>query len=373
MSSATRWWNSLMASTTLADAGGETIDPETHLPRRVLASIRRMRLDLTGDVDHWAVRAVPLERSRRGHAPRWSTSGACPREGLDRLAGLGRLDAAGPESILSWKRYENEVPGRRIHNVWSRQMSTSDKRYVVQTAANVIERCLLMATDPGDLVFDPTCGGGTTAVAAETWGRRWITCDTSPIAVAIARQRLTTAAFDYWKLADSCRRRGGRSRALAGLPVPLESLRRAGARTRRRGFVYERVPAVSAGILGYDENAPPTLLVNQPRNEPAASCASRHRSLSRASRRGHTSRSTTPATGAPWRGRRRNSSRTRRVRRHRDRGAQALADPRGARQRDEPETSTSARSNHGPVAATSSATWSPTRWGSAASSAEQAS
>ena len=79
-------------------------------------------------------------------------------EGLDRLDELDRLDSAGPGSRLSWKWYEDEIPGRRIHNIWYRQMSTSDKRYVVQTADSVIERCLLMATDPGDLVLDPTCG-----------------------------------------------------------------------------------------------------------------------------------------------------------------------------------------------------------------------
>ena len=183
-------------------------------------------------------------------------------DGMDRLAELGRLDAAGPGSMLGWKRYENEVPGRRIHNVWSRQMSASDKRYVVQTADSVIERCLLMSTDPGDLVFDPTCGGGTTAVAAETWGRRWITCDTSPVAVAIARQRLTTAAFDYWTLADSPD--GAAAEAeLSSLPALREPAEGWG-HDPARGFVYERVPTVSASSLAYDENPPPTLLVNQP-------------------------------------------------------------------------------------------------------------
>jgi adenine-specific DNA-methyltransferase len=79
----------------------------------------------------------------------------------------------------------------------------ADKMYVVQTLPKVIERCILMTTDPGDLVFDPTCGSGTTAFVAEQWGRRWITCDTSRVALAIARQRLLTAKFDYYTLADS--------------------------------------------------------------------------------------------------------------------------------------------------------------------------
>ena len=92
-------------------------------------------------------------------------------EGMDRLAELGRLTGTETGSALMWKWYENEVPGRRINNMWHRQMSASDKRYVVQTADSVIERCILMATDPGDLVFDPTCGGATTALAAEKWGK----------------------------------------------------------------------------------------------------------------------------------------------------------------------------------------------------------
>src|SRR6202040_1282557 len=75
------------------------------------------------------------------------------------------------------------------------------KIYVVQTLPTVIERCLLMTTDPGDLVFDPTCGGGTTAYVAERWGRRWITCDTSRVALSLAKQRFMTAVFDYYELA----------------------------------------------------------------------------------------------------------------------------------------------------------------------------
>ena len=74
-------------------------------------------------------------------------------------------------------------------------------QYVVQTSLKVIQRCLLMTTDPGDLVFDPTCGSGTTAYVAEQWGRRWITCDTSRVALTLAKQRLMTAVFDYYELA----------------------------------------------------------------------------------------------------------------------------------------------------------------------------
>jgi hypothetical protein len=100
-----------------------------------------------------------------------------------------------------WKKYEDEVPGRRINNVWSAQMYPTEKKYVVETAVKAITRCILMTTDPGDLVFDPTCGSGTTAFVAEQWGRRWITCDTSRVALTLARQRLMTSVFDYYELA----------------------------------------------------------------------------------------------------------------------------------------------------------------------------
>ena len=138
-----------------------------------------------------------------------------------------------------WKRYEDEVPGRRINNIWAAPMSPKDKRYVVQTDMKAIQRCMLMTTDPGDLVFDPTCGSGTTAHVAEQWGRRWITCDTSRVALAIARQRLMTAHYDYYALAH-----------------PDEGV---GA-----GFRYRSVAAVSARTLGYDEPPNETMLYDQP-------------------------------------------------------------------------------------------------------------
>ena len=159
--------------------------------------------------------------------------------GMDRLAELDRLYSPSPSASLQWKWYENEVPGRRINNMWHRQMSASQKRYVVQTANSVIQRCILMTSDPGDLVFDPTCGSGTTAYVAEQWGRRWITCDTSRVALALARQRLMTANFDYYTLAH-----------------PDEGV--------GSGFVYEKVPKVSAASLAYDEPPQHTVLYDRP-------------------------------------------------------------------------------------------------------------
>ena len=110
--------------------------------------------------------------------------------------------------------------------------STEEKLYVVQTDTKVIERCMLMTTDPGDLVLDPTCGSGTTAYVAEQWGRRWITIDTSRVAVAIARQRLLTAKFDFYRSATRRSRRRGRVLPLQDRPPHHPQEHRPERRTR---------------------------------------------------------------------------------------------------------------------------------------------
>jgi adenine-specific DNA-methyltransferase len=123
-------------------------------------------------------------------------------DGMERLKRANRIELSG--NTLNFVRFVEDYPVFPVTNSW---MDTgfagfaTDKRYVVETNTKVIARCLLMTTDPGDLVFDPTCGSGTTAYVAEQWGRRWITCDTSRVALAIARQRLMTAVFDYYELA----------------------------------------------------------------------------------------------------------------------------------------------------------------------------
>ena len=125
------------------------------------------------------------------------------KKGLDNLQARKRLEPRG--TSLRYVRFFDDFPFRPTPNFWNDVRFSSrveDKLYVVQTAAKVIERCLLMATDPGDLVLDPTCGSGTTAYVAEQWGRRWITCDTSRVPLALARQRLLTATFPYYELKD---------------------------------------------------------------------------------------------------------------------------------------------------------------------------
>ncbi len=128
----------------------------------------------------------------------WKTS----IKGMQILWNVGRLMISG--NTLNYKRYVDDFPVKAMTNLWDdipMGLGFGDKMYVVQTSTVAIERCLLMTTDPGDMVFDPTCGSGTTAYVAEQWGRRWITCDTSRVAMAIARQRLMTAVFDYYELA----------------------------------------------------------------------------------------------------------------------------------------------------------------------------
>ncbi len=129
----------------------------------------------------------------------WKTN----RVGMSRLYSAGRLCASG--DTLGYVRYLEDFAYKPINNVWddTRQSGFGEKKvYVVQTTPTVVERCMLMTTDPGDLVLDPTCGSGTTAYVAEQWGRRWITVDTSRVALALAKHRLMTAKFDYYRLRD---------------------------------------------------------------------------------------------------------------------------------------------------------------------------
>lgn len=127
---------------------------------------------------------------------------------MQRLSQLGRIDSTSGGKI-GYIRYFDDFPLYPIQNTWTDTLGQNqyggDKTYVVQTSLTVIERCLLMTTDPGDLALDPTCGSGTTSYVAEQWGRRWITIDTSRVPLALARQRLLTATFPYYELKDEGR------------------------------------------------------------------------------------------------------------------------------------------------------------------------
>ena len=182
-------------------------------------------------------------------------------DGLKKLADMNRLIETGKGS-LRWKLYEDEIPGKYINAVWTGMAAPQDKRYIVQSPVTTIERCILMTTDPGDLVLDPTCGSGTTAYIAEKWGRRWITIDTSRVAIAVARQRLATSKFDYFLLQDS--EDGAKREAeLPGARPTTPS----GIKDVQKGFVYPRIPRVSAATLAYGIEEY-IFLVDQPERNP---------------------------------------------------------------------------------------------------------
>jgi adenine-specific DNA-methyltransferase len=164
----------------------------------------------------------------------WKTS----REGLGRLAAKGRLYPIGKR--LRYKRYADDFPLAPYTNIWEDTVISgfgAAKLYAVQTSPKVVERCIAMTTDPGDLVFDPTCGSGTTAFCAERLGRRWITCDTSRVAVNVARQRLLSATFEHYKT---------RNGKVSG------------------NFIYKTVNRVTLKSLAYDLEPEKVELVDQP-------------------------------------------------------------------------------------------------------------
>jgi adenine-specific DNA-methyltransferase len=207
------------------DANGAT----RRLPRR---QIRTGRLPETGRLYRLvAITSIganpstsfPFDFRGRVYSPPsnrcWSTN----REGMGRAVACERVESTGRS--LNYVYFLDDYPAYEINNVWTDISSPAGKIYVVQTHPRLIERCLLMTTDPGDLVLDPTCGSGTTAYVAEQWGRRWITIDTSRVALALARQRLLTATYPHYAVKDDD--------ASDGKADP------------GRGFIYKTVPHIT--------------------------------------------------------------------------------------------------------------------------------
>jgi adenine-specific DNA-methyltransferase len=179
----------------------------------------------------------PVEVSGRSFLPnqknRWKTN----ETGMRRLLGSERV--LPQDEALRYVRYINDFPVYSLNNVWTDIGGAPDRRYIVETATKIVERCMLMTSEPGDLVLDPTCGSGTTAAAAELWGRRWITVDTSRVAVAIARQRLLTSRYDFFKLKAE-------SDGLTG------------------GFRYKSVPHVGLKSIAQNPNLDPVFAKHEP-------------------------------------------------------------------------------------------------------------
>jgi adenine-specific DNA-methyltransferase len=171
----------------------------------------------------------------------WSTT----RQGMERLADARRLHKSGERS-LRYVYFRDDYPVTRLTAAWMDTAPATDMAFVVETSPKVIERLMLSCTNPGDLVLDPTCGGGTTATVAEKWGRRWITVDTSRVALALARRRLMSARFTYFLLADS---RAGAAKEAELSGVPPAAPARIFDGDLRKGFVYKRVPHVTLGSI----------------------------------------------------------------------------------------------------------------------------
>ena len=167
----------------------------------------------------------------------WKTN----ETGFRRLDRAARVAVAG--TTPAYVRLLDDFPVFGFSNNWTDTVIagfTSDKRYVVETSAKVVQRCIMMTTDPGDLVLDPTCGSGTTAYVAEQWGRRWITVDTSRVALALARARLMGARYRYYLLTDSGDGQKKQAELEGRAPTAVETYHNV-----RQGFVYERVPHIT--------------------------------------------------------------------------------------------------------------------------------
>ena len=178
----------------------------------------------------------------RVYRPSASRHWSNPGRGMSRLRMADRIVRVSPTQIRAKRLVEEHLATPRTNRWEDTQFGafSGEKVYVVQTARRVIERCILMATDPGDLVLDPTCGSGTTAYVAEQWGRRWITIDTSRVALALARARVMGARYPYYLLADNLE--GQRKEAEITRKAPAEAPVHGDI---RQGFVYERVPHIT--------------------------------------------------------------------------------------------------------------------------------
>jgi len=208
-------------------------------PNRLADGARVYKRDNPTSQGYSRTKTVPLELGGATYECPPNRHWMLRVDGMQHLWDVGRLEPSG-ESIW-YRRFWNDAGARPISNIWTDTSSSFARRkFVVQTIPKIVERCVAMTTDPGDLILDPTCGSGTSAWAAERLGRRWITVDTSRVALAIARQRLLTAKFDYYHLNDP-------DRGIDG------------------GLEYETLLRVTASSIGYDKEPETEVLYDQPK------------------------------------------------------------------------------------------------------------
>lgn len=218
----------------------ESLNRGDRVDERISSGDRLFRYDNLLSQTGGASTIFPVDIDSRTFSPSsggWKTN----RAGMDRLISANRIAAR--RNSIAYVRYLDDFPVVGMTNYWSDLrwgFDAGDKSYVVETNPGVVERCILMTTDPGDIVLDPTCGSGTTAFVAEQWGRRWITIDTSRVALALARTRLMSARYPFYELADSAD--GAKLEAeLTGQIPPSRSF----DEDIRQGFVYKRVPHIT--------------------------------------------------------------------------------------------------------------------------------
>lgn len=232
-------------------ADGETLDFRA-FPRRIEQEFPGARLfrpwpitnggeraNQMAPVEFRGISVTPPKGNCWRHTSRPDGSGLT---GMQRLLCADRLVRS--RSTLDFVRYLSDFPFKGVSNWWDGFGGAPDQVYVVQTNERIVERCILMATDPGDLVLDPTCGSGTTATVAENWGRRWIAIDTSRVALALARARVMGARYPYYLLADS--REGQLKEAEVAQTAPSSHPARGNI---RQGFVYRRAAYITSGVI----------------------------------------------------------------------------------------------------------------------------
>src|SRR5208337_2396917 len=190
-------WNYIeMPDGTRRKLSGEEINNHKRIPKGArifqLISLYPAGLNQTG--------LFPVTFRGKIYKPPAGKSWGTNPEGMQKLIDSGRIEPYEDGTTLRYVLFLDDYSITPLTTLWCDSSAATDMRYVVQTNEKVISRCLLMTTDPGDLVLDPTCGSGTTAFVAEQWGRRWITCDTSRVAVTLAKQRIMTSLFEYYEL-----------------------------------------------------------------------------------------------------------------------------------------------------------------------------
>jgi adenine-specific DNA-methyltransferase len=230
-------WNQiLLQDTSYKKLGSSEIEDHSRIP----ADSRLYQLSALYPTGSFATGIFTFHFRGRSFEPPAGRSWKSPILGMRRLDYADRIEPYSSGNTIRYRLFLDDYPVSPIHNIWLDTAPATDKLYVVQTGLRVIQRCILMTTDPGDLVLDPTCGSGTTAYVAEQWGRRWITIDTSRVALALARARVMGARYPYYMLKDSPEGQQKEAEIMNRAPSTLPTYG-----SVRHGFVYERVPHIT--------------------------------------------------------------------------------------------------------------------------------